>query len=125
MDRIDMRVQVEPVGRVEMAQTELGESSAEIRSRVIQARAAARERFAADSWQLNAQIPSRDLRTRYRPERSAMNFLHDELDRERITARGLHKVIRLSWTLADLVGRSVPTLEDVERAYGLREGSEL
>ena len=125
MDRIDMRVQVEPVGRVEMAQTELGESSAEIRSRVIQAREAARGRFAKDSWQLNAQIPSRELRARYRPERSAMNFLHDELDHERITARGLHKVIRLSWTLADLAERSVPGLNEVQRAYGLREGSEL
>jgi magnesium chelatase family protein len=125
MDRIDMRVQVEPVGRVEMAQTELGESSDEIRSRVIQARCAAQERFAKDSWQLNAQIPSRELRTRYRPERSAMNFLHDELDHERITARGLHKVIRLSWTLADLAGRAIPSLDGVQRAYGLREGSEL
>jgi magnesium chelatase family protein len=125
MDRIDMRVQVEPVGRVEIAQTELGESSADIRSRVIQAREAASARFAADSWKLNSQIPSRELRTRYRPERSAMNFLHDELDRELITARGLHKVIRLSWTLADLAGRSVPNLDDVQRAYGLREGSEL
>jgi magnesium chelatase family protein len=54
-----------------------------------------------------------------------MNFLHDELDRERLTARGLHKVIRLSWTLADLSEHANPTLADVQRAYALREGSEL
>ena len=125
MDRIDMRVQVDPVSRVEMAQTELGESSREIRTRVIQARQAAALRFSNDSWNLNAQIPSRELRARYRPERLAMNFLHDELDRERITARGLHKVIRLSWTLADLAGRSVPNLDDVQRAHSLREGTDL
>lgn len=125
MDRIDMRVQVDPVGRVEMAQTELGESSAQIRMRVIAARSAAAERFKEDSWKLNAHIPSRDLRGRYRPQRDAMNFLHDELDRERITARGLHKVIRLSWTLADLAGHNVPTLEDVTRAHSLREGTDL
>ena len=125
MDRIDMRVQVDPVSRVEMAQTELGESSTEIRARVINARAAAAERFHDDPWKLNAQIPSRELRGKYRPQRDAMNFLHDELDRERITARGLHKVIRLSWTLADLVGHSVPTLEDVVRAHSLREGTDL
>jgi magnesium chelatase family protein len=125
MDRIDMRVQVDPVSRVEMAQTELGESSIEIRARVIRAREAAAKRFSQDSWKLNAQIPSRELRGRYRPQREAMNFLHDELDRERITARGLHKVIRLSWTLADLAGHSVPTLADVERAHSLREGTDL
>jgi magnesium chelatase family protein len=120
-----MRVQVDPVGRVEMAQTELGESSAQIRARVIAARAAAAERFKENSWKLNAHIPSRDLRGKYRPQRDAMNFLHDELDRERITARGLHKVIRLSWTLADLAGHNVPTLEDVTHAHSLREGTDL
>jgi magnesium chelatase family protein len=51
-----------------------------------------------------------------------MNFLHDELDHERLTARGLHKVIRLGWTLADLAGRNQPTLKDVTDAYQLREG---
>ena len=125
MDRIDMRVQVDPVSRVEMAQTELGETSAEISARVVNARNAAADRFSEDPWQLNAQIPSRELRGKYRPQRDAMNFLHDELDRERITARGLHKVIRLSWTLADLAGHSVPTLNDVERAHSLREGTDL
>jgi magnesium chelatase family protein len=125
MDRIDMRVQVEPVSRVEMAQTDLGESSHSIRKRVIQARGAAAERYKNQPWKLNAHIPSRELRTTYRPERAAMNFLHDELDRELLTARGLHKVIRLSWTLADLAGRSIPMLDDVQRSLLLREGSEL
>jgi magnesium chelatase family protein len=125
MDRIDMRVQVEPVSRVEMAATELGETSEQIRERVIAARAAASKRFANKPWKLNAHIPSRELRTTYRPEKAAMNFLHDELDRERLTARGLHKIIRLAWTLADLGQRDVATLADVQRAYSLREGSDL
>jgi magnesium chelatase family protein len=125
MDRIDMRVQVEPVTRVEMSQTELGESSSEIASRVLAARAKAKERFKGESWSLNSEIPSRALRTTYKPERSAMNFLHDELDKERLTARGLHKIIRLSWTLADLNGNAIPQIADVKRAYQLREGSEL
>jgi magnesium chelatase family protein len=125
MDRIDMRVQVEPVTRVEMSQTELGESSAVIAARVLAARARARDRFKKEQWSLNSEIPARALRTTYKPERSAMNFLHDELDKERLTARGLHKIIRLSWTLADLNGNSIPQLADVKRAYQLREGSEI
>lgn len=125
MDRIDMRVQVEPVGRTEMAEIELGEASGDIRERVVTARATSAARFAGESWTLNSEIPARELRSRYRPERSALNFLHDELDRERLTARGLHKVIRLAWTLADLSGHTTPTLDDVQRAYSLREGAEL
>jgi magnesium chelatase family protein len=125
MDRIDMRVQVEPVGRVDMAQSVVGETSAEIRRRVTNARAIAAHRFADENWSLNSQIPSRALRPTYKPERSAMNFLHDELDKERLTARGLHKVIRLAWSLADLACKSVPTLAEVQMAYALREGSEV
>ena len=125
MDRIDMRVQVEPVGRLDMAQAELGESSHQIAQRVLAARISASKRFAQENWQLNSQIPSRALRTTYQPERAAMNFLHDELDKERLTARGLHKIIRLSWTLAYLNANPIPTLKDIKLAHQLREGSEF
>jgi len=120
MDRIDLRVQVEPVGRVDMARNELGESSEVIRERVIAARKVAEKRFGGLGWSLNSQIPARALRSTFQPERAAMNFLHDELDREHITARGLHKIIRTSWSFADLHGHPVPTLGDVEAAYAMR-----
>jgi magnesium chelatase family protein len=120
MDRIDIRVTVDPVGRVDLDSRDLGESSEVIRTRVMAARAIAAERFKNQPWKLNSEIPARALRLDYRPEKAAMNFLHDELDKERITARGLHKTIRLAWTLADLEGRGIPTLENVLRAYDLR-----
>ena len=120
MDRIDLRVQVEPVGRVDMARNELGETSETIRQRVINARAIAEKRFAGMGWSLNSQIPARALRSTFQPERKAMNFLHDELDREQITARGLHKIIRTSWSFADLHGHPVPTMQDVEAAHAMR-----
>lgn len=120
MDRIDLRVVVEPVGRTDMARTELGESSATIRSRVIAAREVAAKRFTGTSWTLNSQIPARALRTEFAPERAAMNFLHDELDKEFITARGLHKIIRTAWSFADLNGNKFPTMKDVVAAHMLR-----
>jgi magnesium chelatase family protein len=46
--------------------------------------------------------------------------LHDELDREHITARGLHKIIRTAWSFADLNGNKVPTMNDVIAAHTLR-----
>jgi magnesium chelatase family protein len=122
MDRIDLRVQVDPLSRVELMAPDLGESSQMIRRRVIAAREVAADRFRNETWFLNSQIPSRALRTIFQPERTAMNFLHAELDREQITARGLHKIMRTAWSLADLSGHARPTLEDAERAYLLREG---
>ena len=120
-----MRVQVEPVTRLEIAQTELGEPSSVIAARVLRARGKAEARFIAEPWSLNSEIPSRALRTTYKPERTAMNFLHDELDKERLTARGFHKIIRLAWTLADLNGNAIPQLTDVRLAHRMREGSEI
>ena len=125
MDRIDIRVEVESLSRVEMMQSELGESSATIRKRVIAARDIATRRFSDEAWSLNSEIPSRALRTTYQPERAAMNFLHNELDREQITARGLHKVMRTAWSVGDLVGHVQPTLADTQKAFALREGISL
>jgi len=121
MDRIDLKIEVDSISRSEFSAMQSGESSSQIRARVIAARARAAERFAQFSWQLNSQIPSQALRLDFAPERSALNFLHDELDRERITARGLHKIIRVAWSIADLRGGKVPTLEDVQLAHSLRE----
>jgi magnesium chelatase family protein len=123
LDRIDLRVKVENVSRVELAESD-NEDSQTIRERVIAARAVAAKRFKNEKWRLNSEIPPKSLRQQYQPERAAMNFLHDELDKERITARGLHKIIRTSWTIADLKGISKPTLEEVTESYRLREGIE-
>ena len=122
LDRIDLRVQVDPVSRVELA--EGGESSFAIRERVIAARKAASMRFKNESWKINSQIPARALANKYHGTKSAMRFLHDELDRERITARGLHKILRTSWTIADLAGKEQPDITEVESAYLLREGND-
>ena len=125
MDRIDLRVHVDPVGRIDMARTELGESSAAIRKRVIAAREIAQKRFVGLGYNLNSQIPARALRTVFQPERIAMSFLHDELEQEHITARGLHKIARVAWSLADLHGHEIPTLADVMQAHSMRGGIEI
>lgn len=125
LDRIDIRVEVEPVSRVDLDSSTTSESSGSIRERVAIARKKAMKRFQGLGYSLNSEIPAKSLRTQFRPERSAMNFLHDQLDKELITARGLHKVIRVSWTLADIANHSNPTLDDVQGAYQLRNGGYL
>jgi magnesium chelatase family protein len=125
LDRIDIRVFVDSPSRIEMASDELGESSAVVRERVIAARAIADERFTGSPWKLNSQIPPSELRKRFRAEKLGMNFLHTELDNERLSARGFHKVLRISWSIADANGHSIPSREDVESAFRLREGMEM
>lgn len=125
MDRIDLRVEVEPLSRFELMKTEYGDSSKTISERVVNARKVAAHRFAHEPWSLNSQIPSRALQRNYVCERPALSFLHSELDAERLTGRGLHKVMRIAWSLADLVLHPIPTLGDIRTALQLREGSTL
>jgi magnesium chelatase family protein len=124
LDRIDIRVFVEAPTRAEMATTEAHESSAEVRERVVAARKIAADRFAGESWSLNSQIPPSALRKSYLAEKSAMAILHQELDLERLSARGFHKVLRVAWSIADSRGHEVPLKADVERALEMRSGME-
>jgi magnesium chelatase family protein len=41
------------------------------------------------------------------------------MDLGEISARGVHRVIRVSWTLADLAGVARPTLAETSYALGL------
>ena len=120
MDRIDIRIFVDPPSRVEMLQTTPGENSSTIRARVERARTRSAQRFYGLGWQLNSQIPAKALRKDFRAEKPAMNLLHDELERGLLSARGVHKVLRVAWSLCDLRSGSIPTLEDVNEALSLR-----
>ncbi len=48
--------------------------------------------------------------------------LRHELERGRLTARGVDRVLRVSWTLADLAQRGSPSALDVAAALQFRDG---
>jgi magnesium chelatase family protein len=54
--------------------------------------------------------------------RLALDALDGALDRGLLTARGVDRVLRLAWTVADLAGRDTPTTADVTQAITLRTG---
>jgi magnesium chelatase family protein len=120
LDRIDLRLRVETPTRAALADSSVRESSAEIRARVERSRSAAKERFQKDNFELNSQIPSELLRGKYRAHQKAMSTLHTLIDREEITARGFHKLLRLAWTITDLQGLSTPGVNEVDVALTLR-----
>jgi magnesium chelatase family protein len=49
-----------------------------------------------------------------------MSALHILIEREEITARGFHKILRLAWTIADLRGVSIPGVDEIDTALSLR-----
>ncbi|MEW9555241.1 ATP-binding protein [Nonomuraea sp. NPDC050783] len=117
LDRVDMKVTVARASRRElMADRQFTESSATVAGRVLAARERAAERLSGTPWRTNAEIPSSALHSDYRPSPKAMKPMTACLDSGTLTARGLDRAVRVSWTLADLVGKDRPGEEETTAA---------
>jgi magnesium chelatase family protein len=123
LDRVDLRVEVDPVTRAQLAEPGTrGESTATVADRVRAARERAAARLAGTPWRTNSEIPGRDLRGRWHARPGAMDDAERNLERGVLTARGLDRVLRVAWTVADLVGHDRPDATDVALALQLRTG---
>ncbi|MBD9732109.1 ATP-binding protein [Streptomyces sp. H28] len=123
LDRVDLRVVTDRVTRAELtASGARGESTATVAARVRSARARAAARFAGTPWQTNSDVPGRELRSRWRAAPGAMDDAEQSLERGVLTARGIDRVLRVAWTVADLVGHDRPDATDVALALQLRTG---
>ncbi|WP_432055543.1 YifB family Mg chelatase-like AAA ATPase [Streptomyces sp. bgisy022] len=123
LDRVDLRVEADRVTRAELtAAGARGESTATVAARVRAARERAASRFEGTPWRTNSDIPGRELRSRWGAAPGAMDDAERSLERGVLTARGLDRVLRVAWTVADLVGHDRPQIADVALALQLRTG---
>ncbi|WP_426404330.1 YifB family Mg chelatase-like AAA ATPase [Streptomyces sp. R-07] len=123
LDRVDLRVEVEPVTRADLlGEGGRGETTATVAARVHEARARAAARLADTPWKVNSEIPGHELRTRYLAEPGALATAERDIERGLLTARGLDRVLRVAWTVADLTGHDRPDSHDIALALELRTG---
>jgi magnesium chelatase family protein len=124
LDRVDAKIEFMPVRRAELlSDRTFTEPSTVVADRVRQARDRACARLAGTPWRLNSQIPGSELRREYAPDSQAVKQLERAMDLGRISARGADRVIRLSWTLADLAGIQRPGSAEVCYALSLWMGT--
>ncbi|MEV7202225.1 YifB family Mg chelatase-like AAA ATPase [Streptomyces griseoluteus] len=123
LDRVDLRVEVDPVTRAQLTDPGArGESTATVADRVREARQRAATRLAGTPWVTNSEVPGRELRSRFHAVAGAMDEAERNLERGVLTARGIDRVLRVAWTVADLLGRDRPDAGDVALALQLRTG---
>ncbi|MGW8352562.1 YifB family Mg chelatase-like AAA ATPase [Streptomyces wedmorensis] len=123
LDRVDLRVEVEPVTRADLlGQGGRGETTADVAERVREARARAAVRLADTPWNVNGEIPGHELRTRYLAAPGALASAERDIERGLLTARGLDRVLRVAWSIADLAGHDRPDGQDIALALELRTG---
>lgn len=125
-DRIDITRFVPPPARHdELDPLSTREPSRAVLERVVAARERQRVRYRGRGWALNAQAPGPVLRTEWPLVEAAARRLDAEVYSGVITRRGVTRVHRLAWTIADLRGRDQPGLGELDVALRLRTGQPL
>ena len=120
LDRLDLQIEVPALTANELLDARAGEPSASVRERVLAARARQRERGC-----VNARLSNAAVREHCRLEGPARRLVADAVDRGGMSARGVHRALRVARTIADLAGEErVTSLRLAEalqyRAYEAR-----
>ena len=118
LDRVDIQIEVLPVTRADRMAGLSAEPTLAIAGRVAEARAVARRRLAGTPWSTNSEVPGSWLRAHTRA--AADRDLDLALDSGALSLRGVDRVLRVAWTLADLAGRQEPGATEVGQALLLR-----
>jgi len=123
-DRVDIAQAFLPLRRSHLKAADVdGESSARVAARVVEARERQRHRLRGTPWRTNGEVPGPYLR-RGLPAPHGAQLAWDALDRGRLSARGVDKVFRLAWSVADLAGRDRPSRDDTALALAMRRGEQ-
>ncbi|OLT38239.1 Mg chelatase-like protein [Actinomadura sp. CNU-125] len=120
LDRIDLKLELTPASRAELRyDLEFAETSKVVAERVLDARERSLKRLSGTPWRANSEIPGPELRRRFVPSGEAMRSADDALQRGTLSARGLDRILRVAWTIADLAGHDEPEADDIGGALGL------
>ncbi len=120
LDRVDIMLQMPAVTRFMEVDGPVPESSAVVLSRVLEARERQARRLAETPWTTNNEVPGSYLRSELPlPDASPINRA---LALGKLTSRGVDKVLRVAWTLADLAGKEAVGSTELMAAMRLRLG---
>lgn len=121
LDRIDLQIEITPLSFDELARTAPGESSAEIRERVVRARRIQEMRYSScPGVHCNAQMTSRLLREYAALDGTCTEMLRQAMTRLQLSARAYDRILRVARTIADLEGSDRIGMSHVAEAIGYR-----
>lgn len=120
LDRIDLHVEVPQVHFQEISSTKTGESSLQIRERVVKARHTQQLRFGRSRTTCNARMSSRELKIHCPLDGASLELLKFAMDDLRLSARAYDRILKVARTIADLGGVSSIGTEHVSEAIQFR-----
>ncbi len=121
LDRIDIQVEVTPVPLQDLAQAPRGESSAEIRQRVVRAREVQTARFSEEKGiYCNAQMSASLIEKYARPDEAGSQMLARAMKSLNLSARAYERILKVARTIADLDASPTIQAQHIAEAVGYR-----
>jgi len=121
LDRIDLHVEVPPVKFREISTDRTGETSAQIRDRVVAARARQHERFKQKpKITCNARMGSRELKQYCALDEATRELLNRAMADYSLSARAYDRILKVARTIADLAGAENITSDPISEAIQYR-----
>ena len=121
LDRIDIQVEILPVPFEEISSLKKGESSEDIRKRVIAARQIQTKRFENEkNVYCNAMMSTRLINKYARPDDDGMKRLEIAMKRYDLSARAYDRILKVARTIADLEGCETVMSRHITEAIGYR-----
>ena len=103
LDRIDIHIEVTPVPFDKLSDDRKGESSIEVRKRVIAARKIQTERFLQKvNVHYNAQMSVKQIKEYCELSENSKNLLKKAMESLNLSARAYDRILKVSRTIADL-----------------------
>jgi magnesium chelatase family protein len=121
LDRFDLRIEVPPVAYTDLDLPCDGQTSAEIRQNVCKARDRQAERYRQiPDARSNADAQGELLERIAAPDAAGRELLGMVAERFKLSARGYHRVLRVSRTIADLEGSDAVKRHHIGEAASFR-----
>ncbi len=121
LDRIDLHIEVPAVNYKDLASKETGESSKQIRERVICAREIQMKRFAGRKGTFcNADMQSKEIQAYCKLDDAGQELLKMAITKLGLSARAYDRILKVSRTIADLANCDPIRPEHISEAIQYR-----
>lgn len=118
IDRIDLMIEVPAVSEAELSRRGDGEPSADVRERVV----AARARQIARQGKPNALLTPDEIDQHCLHDPTAASLLKQAMTRLNLSARAYHRILKVARTIADLAAEEIVRAPHIAEAIQYRRG---
>ena len=121
LDRLDLSVPATEVSFEELSSSKPQETSKEVRDRVFNCHQIQKKRYEGQHFRFNSQIPSSQIELVCKTDLESRSFLKKTYQKEQLTVRSYHKLLRVARTIADMEQKEQIQLVHIMEALCYRE----